>query len=187
MALSDTSIRSIRPSDKVQKVSDGAGLYLHVTSTGSKLWRMAYRFDGKQKTLSFGSYPAVSLKEARARRDDAKVKIANGIDPGAEKKRVKLETATIEREQAMTFEVVAREWFERKTVNLTPGYRQQILSRLENHLFPFVGARPSTLEPADILGAVRHRGVRGALRWTTGLFSFPGRCAGTLIRGIYEI
>ena len=57
MALSDTSIRSIKPSDKVQKVSDGAGLYLHVTSTGSKLWRMAYRFDGKQKTLSFGSYP----------------------------------------------------------------------------------------------------------------------------------
>lgn len=62
--------------------------------------------------------------------------------------------------------------------------RKEIPSR---NNFPFVGARPSTLEPADILGAVRHRGVRGALRWTTGLFSFPGRCAGTLIRGIYEI
>ena len=65
--------------------------------------------------------------------------------------------------------------------------KAKILSHLGHHLFPFVGARPSTLEPADILGAVRHRGVRGALRWTTGLFSFPGRCAGTLIRGIYEI
>jgi integrase len=176
MALSDTSIRSIKPSDKVQKVSDGAGLYLHVTSTGSKLWRMAYRFDGKQKTLSFGSYPAVSLKEARARRDDAKVKIANGIDPGAEKKRVKLETATIEREQAMTFEVVAREWFERKTANLTPGYRQQILSRLENHLFPFVGARPfSTLEPTDILGAVRHTEARGAVEMAHRLVQLAGQ------------
>ncbi len=68
MPLTDTNIRNAKATSKVQKLSDGEGLYLHIAPTGSKLWRMAYRFDGKQKTLSFGKYPAVSLQEARRRR-----------------------------------------------------------------------------------------------------------------------
>lgn len=75
-----------------------------------------------------------------------------------------MEAAAIAREQAATFEVVAREWFEKKTANLTPDYKKQILSRLENHLFPFMGTKPfATLEPADILTAVRHTESRGAV------------------------
>lgn len=176
MKLSDVILRKAKVTDKAQKFADGGGLYLYVAPTGGKLWRMDYRFEGKRKTLSFGAYPAVSLKEARARRDDAKAKIANGIDPSEEKKRVKVQAALEEREQTLTFEVVAREWFERKTVNLTPGYRQQILSRLGNHLFPFVGGQPfSTLEPTDILSAVRHTEERGAVEMAHRLVQLAGQ------------
>ena len=87
MKLSDAAVRNAKANGKVQKLSDGGGLYLHVTATGSKLWRMAYRFEGKQKLLSFGAYPAVSLKDARHRRDDARESLAKGIDPGEEKNR----------------------------------------------------------------------------------------------------
>lgn len=86
MKLSDAAVRNAKANGKVQKFSDGRGLYLHVTATGSKLWRMAYRFEGKQKLLSFGAYPAVSLKDARHRRDEARELLAKGIDPGVEKK-----------------------------------------------------------------------------------------------------
>ena len=87
MKLSDAAVRNAKANGKVQKLSDGGGLYLHVTATGSKLWRMAYRFEGKQKLLSFGAYPAVSLKDARHRRDDARESLAKGIDPGEEENR----------------------------------------------------------------------------------------------------
>jgi hypothetical protein len=76
MNLTDTHIRNLKATDKVQKLSDGGGLYLHCAPTGGKLWRMAYRFNGKQKLLSFGAYPAVSLKDARAWRDEAKELLA---------------------------------------------------------------------------------------------------------------
>ncbi len=82
MPLTDTNIRNAKPTGKVQKLSDGEGLYLHISTTGAKLWRMAYRFGGKQKTLSFGKYPTVTLQEARRRRAEAKEQLAAGLDPG---------------------------------------------------------------------------------------------------------
>ena len=91
MKRSEAAVRNAKANGKVQKLSDGGGLYLHVTATGSKLWRLAYRFEGKQKLLSFGAYPAVSLKDARHRRDDAKELLARGIDPGEEKKQAREE------------------------------------------------------------------------------------------------
>lgn len=109
--LSDTAVRNAKANGKVQKLSDGGGLYLHVTTTGSKLWRMAYRFEGKQQLLSFGAYPAVSLKDARHQRDDARELLAKGLDPGAEKKQAREEKLAKEREGRDTFEFVAREWF----------------------------------------------------------------------------
>lgn len=81
MPLNDTQIRNAKPSAKTKKLSDGGGLHLQITPTGSKLWRMAYRFAGKQRTLSFGSYPAVTLAMARRKKDDAKAFIAAGTDP----------------------------------------------------------------------------------------------------------
>ena len=81
MPLNDTAIRTLKTPDKTMRYSDGGGLYLQITTKGSKLWRMAYRFIDKQKTLSFGKYPEVSLADARKRRDEAKVLIAKGLDP----------------------------------------------------------------------------------------------------------
>lgn len=81
MALTDTFIRALKPIEKTTRYSDSAGLYLQVTPKGSKLWRMAFRFNGKQKTLAFGKYPEITLSDARRKRDDAKALIANGVDP----------------------------------------------------------------------------------------------------------
>ena len=89
LKLTDTILCGLKATDKVQKHSDGGGLYIHVAPTGGKLWRMNYRFNDRQKTLSFGAYPAVSLEDARAKRDEAKRLLVNRIDPGEAKKDVK--------------------------------------------------------------------------------------------------
>ena len=79
MALTNIAISKATPTDKLQKLSDGDGLQLHITPQGSKLWRLAYRWQGKQKTLAFGAFPTISLAQARDMRADAKKKLANGI------------------------------------------------------------------------------------------------------------
>jgi integrase len=84
--LKDVAVRNAKPSDKPRKLSDGGGLHVLIQPTGSKLWRLAYRFDGKQKTLALGIYPAVSLEEARRRRDEAKQLLARSIDPSVQRK-----------------------------------------------------------------------------------------------------
>lgn len=109
MKFTDTTLRALKPTDKVQKLSDGGGLYLHVTPTGSRLWRMAYRFAGKQKLLSFGAYPAISLRDARKLREEAKEQLVKGIDPSAEKREARAAIVAKEREERDTFESVARE------------------------------------------------------------------------------
>lgn len=86
MPLTDTHIRSLKPDLRPRKYFDGGGLFLFIPASGSKLWRMAYRFDGKSKLLSFGEYPTVSLKDARERRDEARRLLAKGIDPSEYKR-----------------------------------------------------------------------------------------------------
>src|SRR5215471_10390984 len=86
MPLTDTGVRAIKPVARPQKVADGGGLYLFVTPNGTKAWRLAYRYNGKQKALSLGVYPIVTLGEARARRERAKKQLADGIDPSAQRK-----------------------------------------------------------------------------------------------------
>lgn len=102
MALVDTTLRGLKPQDKPKKYSDGGGLFLLVNPNGSKLWRLAYRFDGKQKTLAFGAYPTVSLADARALRDRAKKALADGIDPAKH--------TNIDKTDHDTFEAIGREW-----------------------------------------------------------------------------
>ncbi len=87
MPLSDTSARNAKPLDKPYKLSDGGGLFLLVNPSGSKYWRLKYRINGKEKLLSLGVYPQVSLKAAREKRDEIKAFIAQGIDPSIERKR----------------------------------------------------------------------------------------------------
>src|SRR5574340_361036 len=104
MPLTDLTVKGAKPQPgKTLKLTDGGGLQLWVAPSGGKLWRLAYRFDGKQKKASFGAWPAVSLKEARRLRDEAKALLASGIDPGQQKKVEKANTAV---SRANTFSAV---------------------------------------------------------------------------------
>ena len=107
MPLTDTAIRNAKPGEKPAKMFDERGLFLLVTPTGGKWWRLRYKFDGKEKLLSLGTYPDTGLKDARTRRDDARKLLADGIDPGENRKAVK---AARQERAANSFEVVAREW-----------------------------------------------------------------------------
>ncbi|MDR2861017.1 MAG: integrase arm-type DNA-binding domain-containing protein, partial [Syntrophobacterales bacterium] len=176
MKLTDVFLRGIKPSGQVQKKSDGGGLYIHVSMTGVKLWRMAYSFDGKQKTLSFGQYPTISLKDARSKRDGAKEMLAKGIDPGAAKKEARIKAVAAAREDAATFEFVAREWYVKNTKGNSPGHQKTTLARLEKQLFPYIGGIPfSRLEPSDILAAVNHAAEQGIVETAHRLVSLAGQ------------
>ena len=107
MPLSDAQLRAIKPATTARKISDGGGLHVLVTPQGSKLWRLAYRYAGKQKLLALGAYPTISLADARTRRDEAKRLLASGIDPASEAKR---EKAQRKASTANTFEAIAEEY-----------------------------------------------------------------------------
>lgn len=161
MKLTDTFLRGLKADGTVRKYSDGGGLYIHVSSTGSRLWRMGYRFGGKQKTLSFGAYPALSLKAARRRREEAKVMLADGIDPGEHKKARK---AAALAEAANAFEVVAREWFGKRKGLWSPGHADNTISRLEKHIFPLIGACPvNKVTAPELLDTLRRIEATGAV------------------------
>lgn len=161
MKLTDTFLRSLKPTGKVQKHSDGGGLYIFVSSTGGKLWRMAYRFDGKQKTLSFGAYPTVGLKSARQRREEAKELLANGIDPGSHKKAVK---AAVLADSQNSFEVVAREWHDKQKALWVKNHGDKILARFINDIFPLIGSKAiNAITAPELLEALRRIESRGAV------------------------
>ena len=157
--LTDTFLRGLKATDKVQKKSDGGGLYIHVSPTGGKLWRMAYNFDGKQKTLSFGAYPAVGLKDARNKRDEAKAQLAKSIDPSAHKQAVK---AAARAEIENTFEIVAREWFAKNVDSWVDTHAEKIIRRLENYIFPIIGGKPvNQVSAPELLKALREVEAKG--------------------------
>lgn len=108
MALTDTAIRKAKPADKTQRLFDGGGLYLEISPAGGKWWRWKYRFGGKEKRLSFGTYPDTGLADARERRDAARKLLAAGIDFGEHRKAAK---AAGDAAAANSFEIVGREWF----------------------------------------------------------------------------
>lgn len=126
--------------EKACKLTDGGGLYLEVAHSGGKWWRIKYRFAGKEKRLSLGVYPTVGLREARARLEVMKETLRQGIDPGEQRKAQKAETVV----QGQSFEMVAREWHQKKMAGWAPKHAQQIIRRLENLAFPDLGNRPIT-------------------------------------------
>lgn len=141
MALTDTGIRKGIAPDKPRKMADGGGLYLLVHPNGSKWWRLKYRFGGKEKLLSLGTYPDTGLADARTKRDAARKLLALGVDPGAQRRAEKV--AGVER-AANSFEVIAREWLEVKQPEWTAGQFGKERDRLENHAFQRIGALPIT-------------------------------------------
>jgi integrase len=161
MPLTDLAIRKAKPTDKPIRISDEKGLYLEVSPSGGKLWRLKYRFDGKEKRLALGIYPDVSLADARQRRDDARKILANSADPGEVRKAQK--AAKLER-AISNFEIVAREWFEARKPTWALSHSGRLLKRLENDVFPWVGNRPiGEITPPEILSVVRRIEKRGTL------------------------
>lgn len=159
--LSDMLVNKAKPKDKPYKLTDGDGLFLLATPTGGKLWRFKYRFEGKEKLLSFGSYPALSLADARQRREEARKLLANGVDPGEMKKSLKQAKIALEEN---SFEIVAREWHTKFSRQWTPGHADTIMSRLERDVFPWLGNRNAgEIRPPELLAVLRRVESRGAL------------------------
>ncbi len=140
------------PSGAGNKLSDGGGLYLQISETG-KYWRLNYRFLGKQKTLAIGTYPLISLAEARTKRDEAKKKLIAGQDPSTEKKLTKLALQT---NHDNSFEAIAREWHGQKLHTWKPDHAETILKRLETNVFSKIGRRPiADVTAPELLDALR--------------------------------
>jgi len=153
----------VKASAKTQKLFDGGGLFLQVTPAGGKWWRLKYRFAGKERLLSLGTYPDTGLKDARERRDAAKKLLEAGVDPGAERKAVK---ATATENATNSFEAVTREWFAKFSANLAPSHSLRIMQRFERDIFPWIGGKPIAelaTQPRDILQVLRRIEERGAI------------------------
>jgi len=158
--LTDMKIQKVKRQEKDITLFDGGGLYLLVKPSGGKLWRFKYRFEGKQSLLAFGSYPEISLQDARQKRDEARRQLAKSIDPGAVRKAQK----QAKTESTETFELIAREWHARFISTWTKGHAETIMSRLERDLFPWIGKRPiAEIKAPELLGVLRRVESRGAL------------------------
>jgi integrase len=161
MPLTDTAIRNAKPGDKARKMFDGGGLYLEVAPSGGKWWRLKYRFGGKEKRLSLGVYPDISLKKARERRDEARKLLANEIDPSENRKAKK--AAKVER-AANSFEILAREWYAKHSPNWSANHSDRIIRRLERDIFPWIGGKPiADIAAPQLLEVIRRIEQRGAL------------------------
>jgi len=153
MRLTDKTIRSAKPQDKPYKLADGYGLYLDISPSGGKVWRMKYRLGGKEKKLTIGAYPGVSLFDARETALRAKRAISEGSDPAREKQ-ADIRAARLA--EVNTLEAVAHEWHRIKAKTLTPKVAANQLALLEKDVFPVLGKLAvSTLSAPDILHAVR--------------------------------
>jgi len=148
MALSDTAIRNAKPAVKPVRMFDGGGLYLEITPAGGKLWRLKYRFDGKEKRLALGKYPETGLKDARERRDAARKLLADDTDPGAHRKAVEVDKA---RMAANSFEVVALEWHAMKSKKWAKVTAEKALVHLRAYVFPEIGFMPIASIKASVL------------------------------------
>lgn len=149
--LTSRQVATAKPADKPYTVRDGLGLYLKVTPSGGKLWRLDYPRPQSQRrnTLSLGAYPAVTLARARDRRDEARRLLADGIDPGKQRK------ATVS-VVANTFEAVAREWYATRKENWVPAHGDRIIRRLERNVFPWIGKdQVRDVAAPDVLAVVR--------------------------------
>lgn len=160
MKLNARQVDAAKPKEKAYKLADGAGLYLEVVPSGSRYWRMKYRFNGKEKRMAFGVYPAVSLAQARALRDEAKKKLAEGINPSFAKKEEKLVRDV---RLHNTFQAVALEWHGTKVSRWSEGYASDIIEAFNKDIFPYIGQQPvNEIKPLVLLNVLRRMESRGA-------------------------
>lgn len=175
--LTDAKVKSFKPKDKQYKKSDSLGLYLLVHPNGSKYWRLKYKLYGKEKVYSIGTYPQITLTEAREARDNAKKQIKKGIDPTQQKAKKRLEQ---EQKANNTFQKIAMDWHWHKTkYDWKENHSKEILRAMERNLFPFLGSMPvkdiKTMTIKKVLKRVENRGSLELLRklkqWCVNIFN----------------
>lgn len=166
--LSDLQVSRAKAQGKQVTLFDGGGLFIVLTPAGGKLWRFKYRFNGKDKLLSLGGYPEISLAEARSKRTAFRKLLAEGIDPAQAKK---AEQADKVAAAGSTFEVVARDWHRRFKSQWSAGHAEQIMRRLEQDVFPWLGTRPigdiKAPELLTVLRRIEARSLETAFRVKT--------------------
>lgn len=144
--LTETGLKALKPKDKSYQIADGEGLALEVTKTGSKLWRLRYRFAGKAVLMALGEYPAITLKQARQLRDEAKVLLATGVDPRVAKQQAKAQqiefanqSAIEQTELALTFHKLFIQWYDTRTHDWSDSHASKVMQRYSNHVAPYLG------------------------------------------------
>lgn len=163
--LTDTAISRAKPRVKPYKLADGLGMYLYVSPSGGKSWRLGYRLQGRQELLIIGQYPAVTLAEARQRRDEARKLIARGESPAAAKQQGKREARAA---AANTFRAIGEEWRAKLEPLHSESWRVQIARLLESDIYPAIGAMPiRSVTPADVLAVMQTIADRGAAHSAT--------------------
>jgi integrase len=189
-ALGALEVEKAKPGSKPQYLFDGKGLFLLVAPSGGKWWRFKYKFAGKSNTISFGTYPEISLAQARERREEARKLLANGIDPSAHRKAVK---SAKEEVLANSFEVIAREWHEKQKADnaWTAEHAVTIMNRMEKDMFPWIGGKPITEVTAKdirtILDRVKGRGVIETARRCRTIASQVFTYAISTDRAVYDV
>lgn len=177
MPLTDVKIRKAKPEAKTRRLFDGRGLYLEVSPAGGKWWRFKYRFADKEKRLSLGTYPDVSLQEAREARDKLRKLVVQGKDPAVERKVQKVGSGT-------TFKEIAEEWIALRTnpgseTRWSEGHRQTVEDRLKNNIYPWIGDRPiKSISASEILTCLRRIEARGSFETAHRVLS--------ICRDVYE-
>ncbi|WP_338848768.1 integrase arm-type DNA-binding domain-containing protein [Massilia sp. W12] len=162
MPLTDTAIRNLKPSAKAQKYFDERGLFLLVSPSGGKLWRLRFQFDGKENLLALGKYPDVTLKDAREKRDQARKLLADGVNPCAQKKQEKRDRI---RNAENSFAVLANEWLAKKKGTWSARYMRINQQAIETNVMPWLGKLPAaSIQPLDVLDVLRRIEARGALK-----------------------
>lgn len=164
--LTDVQAKKAAPGDKPYKIADSGGLYLYVAPTGLKSWRMKFRFQGKEKLLTFGPYPQVTISEARRKRDDARGQLRDQVDPSGARERARQEKAQerLDRAREMTFERIGRAWHELQKVRWTEVHANDVITSLERDVFPDLGMMlPSEIDAPTVLATLRKVEGRGAI------------------------
>jgi integrase len=200
--LTELSIKQAKPKKKQYKLTDGEGMYLRVYPNGSKYWQLQFWFEGKQKILSFGVWPDISLKEARDKRFVAKKIIKEGINPIEEKKEILKSHNFIQEEEKLrettTFNMVAKEWFSRQSLQWTERHSRGVLSSLNMHVYPDLGEMPiSSILKQDIISTLRKLEAEGKnetcyriRQKIEAIFSYAeveGHCTGNPAKGLQQI
>lgn len=176
MPLTDSAIKAAKPAAKPYKLSDSQGLYLLINPNGSKLWRLKYRMAGKEKLLSFGTYPTVTLLQARRRRDEAKLLLSEGKDPSVERQAERIN----KQNESLTFESLAREWHAYRSPRWAKSTADKAAAYMKSDLLPALGKRPvraiSRPELVELIRRIEQRGAhnvaRKARQWLSQIFRY---------------